>query len=261
MIENYREVENFYIENFSEKDEREDHIVFWDSKLPDMYAYNCILIKKNMKTSTIIEFVKEKLQVYKDKNKDFLKIILHPSFKINAELIDTLTEMKFDIQTNLYMKIDPKEYKNFRKKKECIIKKANNEETLEDGLKFDIESSIDLGMPKEFAKRKALRKKEVFKDSNKTLNLYICYQNGEPIGDCELHIQGKYGKIEDFDIIKSYQRKGFGTTLLKEVIHDAIKSGVKNLYLITDKEDTPKDMYNKLGFKIIGEEVEIFWSK
>lgn len=45
MIGRFRAVEDRYIETFSQRIERGDHIVFREERLPDMYALNCTLIR------------------------------------------------------------------------------------------------------------------------------------------------------------------------------------------------------------------------
>ncbi|MEK6265253.1 MAG: GNAT family N-acetyltransferase [Clostridium sp.] len=66
--------------------------------------------------------------------------------------------------------------------------------------------------------------------------------------------------MEDFDILKNYQRKGFGTSLLKYLLEEAKDNSVKFVYLITDSGDTAKDMYKKCGFKKAGEKTELFFN-
>ena len=100
--------------------------------------------------------------------------------------------------------------------------------------------------------------RDVYKSVDNNLEAYIAYFDGEPAGKCELFIQDGYAKIEDFDVVKKHQRKGIGTTMLRSMIEDAISREVRNIYLIADKDDTPRDMYSRLGFETIGEEIELF---
>jgi len=67
------------------------------------------------------------------------------------------------------------------------------------------------------------------------------------------------GRIEDFDILQKYQRKGFGTSVLKHLLEEARANCVEFVYLITDSGDTAKEMYKKCGFKKAGEKTELFF--
>lgn len=82
-----------------------------------------------------------------------------------------------------------------------------------------------------------------------------------PVGNCDLFIQDGIAKIEDFAVNLDDQRQGFGTTLLKFIIQLALNQNCHTLYLVTDEEDTAKEMYQKLGFYKIGERIEYFFKR
>lgn len=261
MINYFRDIENSYIENFSKSEDKGNHIVFWDDKLPDMHAFNCLLIKDNMNQDSMEGFVLNNLNQAIINGKDFLTIIFHPQTVIKDSLKECLIDMGFEIENNLYMKIDGSKANSLRANEECVVKIAHTDDEYEAGRALDIETCIKSGIPMEFAQRKTLRKKEVFQSPSKKLYSYLCYYENHVIGKCELYIKDQYAKIEDFEVLEKYQRRGFGTAILKRVILDAVELGTKNIYLITGKEDTPREMYSKLGFEIIGEEFKVFWSK
>ncbi|KUO73072.1 MAG: hypothetical protein APF77_20600 [Clostridia bacterium BRH_c25] len=261
MIRNFRSIENSYIENFAEMEDRGDHIIFWDEKLPDMYAFNCILVKENINMATIESFVADRLDQAISNRQDFLNIIIHPELEITEILKERFIGMGFKIQTNLYMKLSDNKLGSIKGNKNCVVVRAGSEKEYEDGQRLDIKTSINADMPAEFAMEKSLRKKEVFQQKNSRLLSYLCYYQDISIGKCELYMKDEYAKIEDFDVLDNYQRKGFGTAMLEKMISDALESGKKYIYLITGKADTPREMYEKTGFEIIGEEVELFCSK
>lgn len=261
MISNFRNIENSYIENFAISRDMGDHIIFRDDRLRDMYAFNCILVKENFNAGMIQSFVGLKLQDAKQNGQDFLKIIFHPEIGISRDMKEYFSGMGFEVQTNLYMELSDYNINNFKGNEECTVVKANSDKEFEDGQKLDVKTSTDLGMTEGFSLRKSLRKKEVYKQENSSLSHYLCYYKGIPIGRCELHYKGEYAKIEDFDVLENYRRRGFGTAILKKVVSDALYFGKKYIYLISDKEDTPRFMYEKLGFEIIGEEVELLWKR
>ncbi|MFZ5354079.1 MAG: GNAT family N-acetyltransferase [Bacillota bacterium] len=261
MIKNFRHIENSYIENFSKKEEKADHIVYWDEKLPDMYAFNCTLVKDSMNRGEVLSFIAEQLKNTKTGGKGFLKVLIHPEIVLSDDQKQQLSAMGFSIQTNLYMEFNTDKINTFRVNSDCKVIRASKEKDFEYGQRLDVETSTKLGMPEDFALRKSLRKKEVFQSVNGSLYSYLCYYNNCAVGKCELHIKDGYAKIEDFDVLEMHRGKGIGTAILKKIIEDMIYSGIEHIYLITDKDDTPQEMYKKLGFSIIGEEIELFWSK
>lgn len=73
------------------------------------------------------------------------------------------------------------------------------------------------------------------------------YHNGHVIGSCDLFIYKGVVKIEDFAVIPKYQCKGYWTTILKILIEIEIKKKCYIIYVVTDEEDTVKEMYKKLN--------------
>ncbi len=70
-------------------------------------------------------------------------------------------------------------------------------------------------------------------------------------------MHNKIAKIENFLVIPKYQRKGYGTYILKNIIDIALENGTELIYLITNENDTAKEMYEKLYFDKVGERIEI----
>jgi ribosomal protein S18 acetylase RimI-like enzyme len=97
------------------------------------------------------------------------------------------------------------------------------------------------------------------KQESNFLRVDVCYYKETPIGNCELMLNNEIAKMEDFNILKKYQRMGFGTSVIKHLLNEANQKKVDIVYLITDNEDTAKEMYTKCGFKKAGEKIELFF--
>ena len=65
--------------------------------------------------------------------------------------------------------------------------------------------------------------------------------------------------IEDFDVIPEVQRKGYGTALLRYMSELAFRGRVETVLLVTDMDDTAKDMYIKLGFTYVPGYIQVFY--
>ena len=52
-----------------------------------------------------------------------------------------------------------------------------------------------------------------------------------------------------------------GTAILKSMIETAIQQNCQLIYLVTDEEDTAKDMYQKLGFHKIAQRTDYFFKR
>lgn len=244
-----------YIKNFTNNQETKETIKFYDNKLRDMYTHNFILIKEDVCEDKFKEIVSKELENRQSQKEDFLRIEFN--FPIENDLIQKLPLVpqvsKYD-----FMYISSEVSNCLYGNKDCVVKKAETEEILKDGIKVDVLANQS-NMGYEFANKRIYRKADVYNQRNSNLGLYVCYHDKVPIGNCELMLNNDLAKIEDFDILENFQRKGFGTSVLKYLIEEAREYGVKFLYLITDSEDTAKEMYKKCGFKKIGEKTELFF--
>lgn len=261
MIEQFREIENSYIENFSTRRDGVDYITYSDDKLPGMYDHNCIVIKPSVNKDTLCDMVSVMLEQAKKENREFLKVVISPGIDITEEQKKIFTNMGFEVEANLYMQIEGTRNEAFKANPNVEIRVANTEEEFDEAKKHEITSSIEAGTPKDFVKKKATRRLETFKTKRSNLKLYLCYYQNNVIGHCELHTKGNYAKIDDFYVMSDQRGMGFGTSILKQAISDSVLQGASYIYLITDKEDTPRQMYSKLGFEIIGEEYELYWKR
>lgn len=242
-----------YINQFSQSHHNKDIIRFWDSNLPDMYIHNFTLLKNNM---NIYQTILNELEKRKKDGKNFLRI--EANFNIDNSIINKLP-ITPEVSIYDYMCIETDNYKLLNGNPNCIIKEAITNGILKDGMEVDILANKGV-MGLDFAKKRIERKVDIYKSIISNTNLYVCYHNDFAIGNCELMINKRTAKIEDFDIIAAYQRKGFGTSILRHLLKQANDSNAKIAYLITDSSDTAKEMYEKNKFYKVGEKIELFFN-
>ena len=255
MINKLIDMEIKYVKNFSKSFEYEDRIRFSDDILPDMYSHNFTLIKNDVDPKNVIKIIRSEIEERKRLGKDFLRIEF--SFPIDDEILNNLPIApeisKYDY---MYIKAEPELLS--KGNKDCVVKEASTKDIMNDGIEVDIQAN-EGNMGREFAVKRIKRKVMVYGNPNSNLNLFVCYHNEEPTGNCELLIEDKIAKIEDFDILEKFQKKGFGTSVLKHLLKVSRESNAQIAYLITDSEDTAKEMYNKCGFLKVGEKTELFF--
>ena len=165
---------------------------------------------------------------------------------------------------------DKNKISQMQERDDCVISIVNNEEMFKDALLLDLkEDEETLGV--DFCTRRITRRREVYfgnknfssKDNPYSyyyLNCFIIYHNGEPVGKCDLFMQRGWAKIEDFHVVSDKRRQGYGTTLLKHVLNVALSKNMHpTIYLVTDEEDTAKEMYQKVGFFKVGERMDLLF--
>jgi GNAT superfamily N-acetyltransferase len=78
---------------------------------------------------------------------------------------------------------------------------------------------------------------------------YVAYVGNKPVGTSGLLSYMKTGGVFNVGTLKTYRRRGIGTTLTAHAVMDSIKEGNTLHILYTEKEGNPERLYNKMGFK------------
>lgn len=255
MFSKFLSTEIEYIKKFTENYEDNQIIRFYDNNLMGMYMHNFTLIKNKVSKDDFRNIILKELEKRKDEKASFLRIEFN--FSTEDDFINSLPLVPEVVKYD-YLYIEPKMSDYLTGNEECTIKKATSEAILKDGIEVDILAN-ESAMGHEFARKRIYRKSEVYTKPNSNLDLYVCNYRGIPIGNCELMLNHDIAKIEDFDILNDYQRKGFGTSVVKYLLEEAKENCVEFVYLITDSADTAKEMYKKCGFKKAGEKTELFF--
>jgi len=251
-MERLIDTEIAYVKCFSKYDTFGKVIRFFDDNISDMYTHNFTLIKDEISKSELIEIINNEIDNRRSLKKSYLQVEL--DFVVDDQVINSFPIIP-RVTILDYMMTNSNQHQLLKGNDECTIEVSATAKVIEDGIKVDVLANSPT-MGNEFAKRRIKRKVQGYQ-SAKNLNLYVCYYRKKPVGNCELFINGLIGKIEDFDILKDYQRKGLGTTVLKTLIKRAEDLGAKKVYLITDHDDTAKEMYKKCGLSQVGQKMQL----
>jgi len=80
----------------------------------------------------------------------------------------------------------------------------------------------------------------------------MIYKSDEPVGVGALHIYSPFlGEIRSLAINSKYQGKGYGKNLVKALLDDAKRLGLREVLVLTYE----KEFFEKLGFREIEKEV------
>lgn len=248
------ECEIQYTKCFSEFCENKDIIRFRDKQLNDMYYHNYTYLKRAMGENDLQRIIEDEISLRLSEKSDFCNIT--SNFDVSSSLLFKL-KYKPEISKNGYYSFDISHFPRLNVLSGCTIKKVNSQEMVDNILFCDLQHD-ESTLGKDFCTRRCYRRGKVYV-SDKGVNSYVCYHNGEIIGNCDLFIDKGIAKIEDFAVIPTYQRKGYGSTILKAIIDIAIKENCHTVYLVTDEDDTAKEMYLKIGFNKIGERTDLFF--
>jgi len=242
VIEKVIDIENYYSAEFSIYEKLKYGTRYTDNDLPDMYFHNFFRMQ-NVSVDKIMQAELDEAK-FREKNKqDFVQIEI---FNIKKSKIEKyLDSEKLTEHEIMILKIE--DFVEKKTNQNAIVKIAKTKSDFEKGMEIDC-LSFGENM-REFAKSRYLRKMKKYKEINTNINNFICYKGDELIGNCDFYIKDNYGKIEDFDVLEKYQKQGFGSKILTSIKNYGRENGVKYLFLQVDKENSAKEMYTKIGFK------------
>ena len=256
MINQIIETELKYKKCFCSVEEFGHFFRFSDKQLLDMRAHNLIVFKPQASDVDKVILIKDEIEKRKSEGFDFL---LLASFEaIDAKVIEKLSE-KAESEVYDFMMIETDRASEMKTIANVSVKIADNDQLFFHGRYVDIEANKK-EMTEDFATRRIDRKLKAYRDDKIPLNLFVSYLEDIPVGNSEIFLNEGLAKIEDFDILENYQRKGIGTHFMRSMLERISEQNIKYAYVVTDHEDTAKEMYSKLGFKYIASVTELLFN-
>lgn len=174
--------------------------------------------------------------------------VLHLHFPNNVEISENiknyLEKNGFSVNKSNVYKINSNEFKkSFTSGLHIEIIKDDN---YKDYAILRYENDLFYG--EKFANQnKEYIKNEKFAQAE-TFEFYVAYKNNIPIGTLIVIRNEKYLEIDSFIVKDSYRKQGIGTTLQSLVMENYPN---KDIILVTNAYDTPKEMYEKQGYQLI----------
>lgn len=243
-----------YYKCFSETVEYARVIRFSDKKLKDMYYHNFTYINDVPPFEKLNELVDEESLYNRNIGRGFCNILLNSEYE---NMKSFHVENSPEISINGYYTFDSSKLDLIVVNSDVTVEKVCDKAMLEEVLYCYLQADENR-LGRDFCQRRCYRRGEVY-IAEGGVDTYICYLNGKPVGNCDLFIHDKVAKIEDFEVIPQYRRRGFGTAILKHLIKVSLDKSCDIVFLVTDEEDTAKEMYQKLYFSKVGERTDLFY--
>lgn len=242
--------EDAYLRCFCQVQEEGGLRRYRDNLLPEMHFHNGSLLEwtEECPPAQFWDQIREEIDLRRRQGATFCKLAAD---RIAPGMMEEIGEGGALQRFGYYLLSDHSTIKNWRRNHELDIRLTKTGEQVEDVIRVD-EAYVGKAMMDAFHREKCLRRGQVYLASGGVDN-YVAYDKGVPVGICDLFVDEGYAKIEDFVVAPSRQKQGVGTTLLAHVIEQALARGAEQIYLVTDEEDTAKDMYLRLGFEKVGE--------
>lgn len=235
ILQAIREAENAFDKLFSCEIPFSAHLhKQQDTELPDMYDHNAFIING---TPSIAELTDA--QAFQKANGD-------DYFKINSNEAlapEIIKLFRLEEDRTYTMLLEKGHYNTWKRNPRVVIKNLKTTDIADDILSVELQNyGVDYG--EDFVKRKMQRYLTM---SKRTDNFYYfgAYIDGKIAGACYAFDSHGYVCIDGLAVNEAFRRQYVSTTLLA---HIADTFG-ERLYLHADAEDTPKEMYLRMGFR------------
>lgn len=81
---------------------------------------------------------------------------------------------------------------------------------------------------------------------------WIASLDDEPVGLFSGYVHRDVAMLEDLFVLPAARLRGVATTLVAHAVERAYRAGASLCFLSARADDTPKDMYARMGFKAVG---------
>ena len=242
------------IQNFAEIiEDNEFFNQYANEDLPDRYDSNYVLLhySPTLPEFSVIEQIQKDFVFYENDQQKHLKFKWPEDTGVMVDLFDYLNQENYKIGKEVLMcalphtidigKIDPSV------KCEIISK-----EKLDDFLTLNYKD--DLTVSQDFADFSKTVYQYQFDQPN--TDFVLVTVNNQAVASLLMHTSDDYIEIDHVLTDVEYRKQGIASHMIHFIMNQWNKNE-KPLILVTDAEDTPKKLYEKLGFEIISSQISI----
>lgn len=241
-ISRIRKAERSFKMLFSQKRAFSQHMEKWqDDDLYDMYDHNQFVPLLDDPTGKELE---QAIAYQRQLGRGFLK--LDTREKLDEALIERFSLEECCTETML-LRNKQKNIEAWKCNPDVIIHDSASSDVLADLLQIDIETfASDYG--EDFIRRRDARyvKKAM---ETQGFHYYVAYLDRKPAGSCYACAIDGYVVMDALVVREAFRKRYVATTLMK---HTASQFK-EEMFLHADADDTPKEMYRKMGFETVDE--------
>ena len=241
-ISRIRKAERSFKMLFSQKCAFSEHLEKWqDDDLYDMYDHNQFVPLLDDTTDKELE---QAIAYQHQLGRSFLKL------DTREKLDEALTE-RFSLEEccteTMLLQNKQKNIEAWKCNPDVIIHDSASSGVLADLLQIDIETfASDYG--EDFIRRRDAR---YVKKAMETpgFHYYVAYLDGKVAGSCYACAIDGYVVMDALVVREAFRKRYVATTLMKHIASQF----KEEMFLHADADDTPKEMYRKMGFETVDE--------
>ena len=241
-ISRIRKAERSFKMLFSQKCAFSEHLEKWqDDDLYDMYDHNQFVPLLDDPTDKELE---QAIAYQHQLGRSFLKL------DTREKLDEALTE-RFSLEEccteTMLLRNKQKNIEAWKCNPDVIIHDSASSDVLAGLLQIDIETfASDYG--EDFIRRRDARyvKKAM---ETQGFHYYVAYLDRKPAGSCYACAIDGYVVMDALVVREAFRKRYVATTLMKHIASQF----KEEMFLHADADDTPKEMYRKMGFETVDE--------
>ena len=241
-ISRIRKAERSFKMLFSQKCAFSEHLEKWqDDDLYDMYDHNQFVPLLDDPTDKELE---QAIAYQHQLGRSFLKL------DTREKLDEALTE-RFSLEEccteTMLLRNKQKNIEVWKCNPDVVIHDSAYSDVLADLLQIDIETfASDYG--EDFIRRRDARyvKKAM---ETQGFHYYVAYLDRKPAGSCYACAIDGYVVMDALVVREAFRKRYVATTLMKHIASQF----KEEMFLHADADDTPKEMYRKMGFETVDE--------
>ena len=241
-ISRIRKAERSFKMLFSQKCAFSEHLEKWqDDDLYDMYDHNQFVPLLDDTTDKELE---QAIAYQHQLGRSFLKL------DTREKLDEALTE-RFSLEEccteTMLLRNKQKNIEAWKCNPDVIIHDSASSDVLADLLQIDIETfASDYG--EDFIRRRDARyvKKAM---ETQGFHYYVAYLDRKPAGSCYACAIDGYVVMDALVVREAFRKRYVATTLMKHIASQF----KEEMFLHADADDTPTEMYGKMGFETVDE--------
>ena len=241
-ISRIRKAERSFKMLFSQKCAFSEHLEKWqDDDLYDMYDHNQFVPLLDDPTDKELE---QAIAYQRQLGRGFLK--LDTREKLDEALIKCFSLEECCTETML-LRNKKENMARWKSNPDVIIHDSASSDVLADLLQIDIETfASDYG--EDFIRRRDARyvKKAM---ETQGFHYYVAYLDGKVAGSCYACAIDGYVVMDALVVREAFRKRYVATTLMKHIASQF----KEEMFLHADADDTPKEMYRKMGFETVDE--------
>lgn len=241
-ISHVRKAEQSFKQLFSQKRVFSEHLEKWqDDELYDMYDHNQFAPLVDDPTDKELE---KAVAYQRQLGRGFLK--LDTREKLDEALTERFSLEKCCTETML-LRNKQKNIEAWKCNPDVVIHDSASSDVLADLLQIDIETfASDYG--EDFIRRRDARyvKKAM---ETQGFHYYVAYLDRKPAGSCYACAIDGYVVMDALVVREAFRKRYVATTLMKHIASQF----KEEMFLHADADDTPKEMYRKMGFETVDE--------